>query len=237
MLAHTEAAGVVAVHFAVANEELAVVSVAADPAVDRHLVFEAAYEIGRRTRIDALAEARCSLFDLPLGEGHSWEISEEEIASYQAGERSEHIESATLVDWSIRSQLDLQRAERFGVAPALGALLGLIGPHERGDEFKAVQSAVASYSSKGFEAAALMAFGIRLGAAASRRPEEKGLRRTARLYFDHPYVAIALAGRPSDFTRQRAGHTELFGLPLFSAWVAEPSEPVESGSVREANPG
>jgi hypothetical protein len=231
MLAQTEAAGVVAVHFAVANEELAVVSVAADPAVDRHLVFEAAYEIGRRTRTGNLAEARCSLFDLPLGPGHSWEVFEEEVASYQAGDRSESIVSATLVDWAIRSELDLQKGEGFGVLPALAALLGLIGRHEKGDQFEAVQSAVASYSSEGFEAAAITAFGIRLAAAASRGPEETGLRRTARLFFDHPYAAIALAGRPSDFTGQRAGHTDLFGLPLFSAWVTEPREPVESGSV------
>jgi hypothetical protein len=237
MLAHTEAAGVVAVHFAVANEDLAVLSLAADPAVDRHVVFEAAYEIGRRSRVGTLADARCSLFDLPLGPGHSWEIFEEEIASYHAGERSESIVSATLVDWSIRSELDLQKAERFGVVPALDALLGLIGPHERGDEYEAVQSAVASYSSTGFEAAAVTAFGIRLAAAASGRPTERGLHRTARLFFDHPYAVLALAGRLSDFTRQRAGHTNLFGLPLFSAWVAEPREPVESGSVREANPG
>jgi hypothetical protein len=235
MLAHTEAAGVVAVHFAIANEELAVVSVAADPAVDRHLVFEAAYEIGRRTRMGALAEARCSLFDLPLGPGHSWEIFEKEIASYRGGDRSESIVSATLVDWSIRSELDLQRSERFGVSRALDALLGLIGPLGMSDAYQAVQSAVASYSAKGFEAAAISAFGL-VGASMTMR-EERGLWRTARLYFDHPYVAIALAGRPSDFTRQRAGHTELFGLPLFSAWVAEPREPVESGSVREANPG
>jgi hypothetical protein len=70
MLMQTEAAGVVATHFAVANEEIAVVSVAADPDVERRLVFEAAYEIGRRCRADALLEARCSLFDAPLGQGH-----------------------------------------------------------------------------------------------------------------------------------------------------------------------
>jgi hypothetical protein len=224
MLAQTEAAGIVAVHFAVASDELAVVSVAADPAVDRPLVFEAAYEIGRRCRVDALIEVGCSLFDLPVGQGHSWEIVEGEIASYIAGDRSESIVSATLVDWSIESELDLQRSQRFGVAPALGALLGLIGPDQTGDEFDALQSAVASYTSKGFEAAAITALGIRT-VAAIRGPGEKGLRRTARLFFDHPYAAIALAGRPSDFTRRRAGHTELFGLPLFSAWVSEPREP------------
>ena len=129
-----------------------------------------------------------------------------------------------LVDWSVQSELDLQRSKQFGVAPALGALLKLIGPNQTGDEYRAVQSAIASYTSKGFEAAAITALGVR-AAAAFRRAEEKGLRRTARLFFDHPYAAIALAGRTSDFTRHRAGHTELFGLPLFSVWVNEPREP------------
>ena len=223
VLAHTDAAGVVAVHFAVSDEELAVVSIAADPDVDRHGAFEAAYEIGRRCRTDALTEARCSLFDLALGQGHSWEIVEEEVASYEAGDRSESIVSATLVDWSVDSRLDLQRSDRFGVAPALAALVRLIGPDPRGDRFDAVQSAVASYTSTGFEAAAISTLG--LFGAAFRNPQERGLLRTARLFFDHPYAAVALAGRPSDFTRRRAGHTELFGLPLFSAWVAEPREP------------
>ena len=120
MLAQTEAAGVVAVHFAAASEGLVVLSVAADPAVDRHLVFEAGYEIGRRCRADALIEARRSLFDLPLGQGHSWEILEDEIASHTAGDRSESIADAMLVDWSVQSELDLQRSKQFGVAPALG---------------------------------------------------------------------------------------------------------------------
>jgi hypothetical protein len=175
-----------------------------------------------------LIEARCSLFDLPLGPGHSWEIVEDEIASNQADDRSESILSAVLVDWSVESKLDLKRSDRFGVGPALGALLGLIGSHPMGDEYDAVQSAVASYSSKGFEAAAISALGVRF-AGAFKGPEQKGLRRTARLFFDHPYAAVALAGRPSDFTRQRAGHTELFGLPLFSSWVSEPREP-ETGA-------
>jgi hypothetical protein len=228
MLARTEVAGVVAVHFAVAEEELAVVSVAADPAVERDFVFEAAYEIGRRCRDDAPAEARCSLFDLPLGQGHSWEIVESEVAARQAGERSESIVSATLVEWSNASTLDLQKSELFGITPALDALLALIGPHRTGDVYDAVQSAVASYTSKGFQAAAITAATIR-AMAAFQSPEEKGVRRTARLFFDHPYAAIALAGHLSDFTQQGAGHTDFFGVPLFCAWVSDPREP-ETGT-------
>lgn len=224
MLARTEAAGVVAVHLAVADEDLAVVSVAADPSLDRHVVLEAAYEMARRCRDDELAVARCSLFDLPVGEGHSWEVDEDEVPAHVADERFEEVLGATLVAWSARGELDLQKSDRFGVAPALTALLELIGSHPAGDEFDAVQSAVASYSPTGFEAAAITSFAIMSAIAEPEKPQEKGLRRTARLFFDHPYAAVALAGHHRDFSRARAGHTEMFGLPLFSAWVAQPGE-------------
>jgi len=222
MLARTDAAGVVAVHFAVATEDLAVVSVAADPTLDRAVAFEAAYEIAQRCRDDDLAGARCSLFDLPVGEGHSWQITEEEVRSYTAGERAEEIESAVLAAWSVRGDLDLKTGG-FGIEPALDALLGLIGPSPLGDESEAIQSAIASYTPTGFEAAAIDVLSLRT--RGTRRPLETGLERRARLIFDHPYAAVALAGTTSDFKRARVGHTDMFCLPLFSVWVAEPGEP------------
>ena len=223
MLARTDAAGVVAVHFALATEELAVLSVGADPLIDRRLVFEATYEIARLCREGALDTAHCSLFDLPLGSGHSWDITEHEVVAEVAGERSERIDSAVLAAWRAESELDLQASDAFGVRAILSALLTLVGPHPLGDEVNAVQSAIASYTPTGFEAAAvsvddIVAMGI-------DRREETGVRRKAHLYFDHPYAAVALAGRTSDFTRARAGHTELFCLPLFSAWVSTPQDP------------
>jgi hypothetical protein len=148
MLANTEAAGVVAVHFAVATEDLAVLSVAADPSVERSVVFEAAYEIAQRCREDDLSGARCSLFDLPIGEGHSWEITEDEDLSWTAAEREEQIYSCVLAAWSVRSQLDLL-AGGFGVEPALHALFGLIGPGPLGEGSDAVQSTTASYTATG----------------------------------------------------------------------------------------
>jgi hypothetical protein len=222
-LANTEAAGVVAVHLAVANEELAVLSVAADGSVDRHDVLAAAYEIARRCRSDALAEARCSLFDVPVGTGHSWEITEREVPAQQAGGRSELIEHSVLPGWSVRGELDLKRSDRFGTSPALSALLALIGRDPAGDETAAKQAAVASYTATGFEAAAITAFATVAGR--SHAPLERGHRRTARIVFDHPYAAVALAGATADFTRARAGHTQMFGLPLFAVWIAEPGEP------------
>jgi hypothetical protein len=225
MLADTESAGIVAVHFAQAVEDLGVLSVAAAPAADRRQVFEAAYELARRCRNDTLGLARRSLFDLPLGEGHSWLISEHEISTHEADARREAIDYAVLPAWRSGNKLDLKKSALFGVEPALKAFLQLIGPSPEGDEAKAVQSVVASFTPTGFEAAAVSVFDAETRGIRSRRRTERGLLRRARLYFDHPYVAVALAGRSSDFRRTRAGHTDLFCLPLFSAWVETPSEP------------
>ena len=223
MLAHTESAGVVAVHFAQAEEDLGVLSVSADPGVGRQEVFEAAYELARRCRNDTFDQARLSLFDLPLGEGSSWLISEHEVATREAGTRSERIEYALLPAWRLESRLDLKTSPLFGAQPALDALLGLIGSSPEGDETAAVQSAVASFTPMGFEAAAVSLLYAETGSTS--RPTNRGLQHRAKLYFDHPSAAVALAGSSSDFRRARIGHSDLFCLPLFSAWIETPDEP------------
>jgi hypothetical protein len=222
-LANTNAAGVVAVHVALAVEDVAVMSVSADPAVDRLLVVEAAYELASRSRRDEADSVRCSLFDVPAGQGHSWEITEREVATRVAGERLEEVVSAILPAWTANSDLDLKASPLFGAGPAVSALLALLGPHPAGDETEAVQSASASYSPEGFEAAAVTAFAVR--AAALLRPSHTGRKRQARLYFDHPFAVVALSATANDLDRTGAGHSEAFCLPLFSAWVATPEEP------------
>jgi hypothetical protein len=220
MLASTEAAGTVAVHFALATEELVVISVAADPDVERHQVFEAAYDIARLYRNGRLMAAQCSLFDLPLGMGHSWTISERETLT-KPGHRQQVVESTVLPAWTATNALDLRASDLFGVGPALDALLTLIGPHPDGDVLLAGQAATASYTATGFEAAALdfMVLETRGG-----RRREKGIERRATLLFDHPFVALALAGSTREGRQAQTGHTEMFGLPIFSAWVADPAE-------------
>ncbi len=232
LLVSTESAGVVAAHVAIAQDDLAVISVAADPTLARETVFEAAYEITRLCRDDRLESARCSLFDLPLGQGHSWQITEDEVATYRAGERSESISGAVLAAWSTRGDLNLRASERFGIEPALSALLGLVGPHPEGDDARALQSAVASYSATGFEAAALSILDLEIGDS-SYLLDQRGVERRARLFFDHPHAVIAIAGTSSDFARSRAGHSDIFCLPLFSAWIAEPQEAEEPADGEE----
>lgn len=198
----------VAVHQAMAKEELTVISVSADPAVPRAAVLDAAHEVAALAREHSSSLA-CSLFELPLGIGHSWEIAEREARTYTAGERVERIAGASLPAWHVEGELDLKTSALFGAAPALETMREVIGPSPS-DETEAVQTALASFTRYGFEAAAVTA--VRIRASAGRAPQETGIERTATLRFDHPYAAIAVAQR------------SFAGLPLFSAWIQEPEE-------------
>ncbi len=226
MIARTRSAGVVAVHCAVAREDLTVVSVSGAPDVDRAAVLVGAYEVAA-TVCEDWGESACSLYDLPLGAGHSWEISEREVPVFVAEPRLERIGGAALPAWRVEEQLDLARSAAFGTVPALETLRQLIGPR-RDDQCEARQASVASFTRYGFEAAAVTA--LRIRTAALRRPQARAVERTAVLRFDHPYAAVAIAGRAPGMRRGvSAGpaprDSPFSGLPLFTAWVHEPIEP------------
>lgn len=216
LIARTHAAGLVAVHLAVAREDLTVVSVSAAPEVDRPSAVAAALELAVASLGDPDALA-CSLYDLPLGAGHSWEIAEREVRAVGGPGSRERIAGVVLPAWEVRGELDLTVSDAFGTAPALETLRRLIGPRPD-DECAATQAAVASFTRYGFEAAAVTAFGVRASAALA--PGERVVERTAVLRFDHPYAAVAVAGRPG-----AADPTAFAGLPLFTAWVHQPAEP------------
>lgn len=226
MIARTSAAGVVAAHCAVAREELTVVSVSADPGVERGAVLAAAHEMAAFAAGEDRGTRACSLYDLPLGSGHSWEISEEQVATYVKEAPLERIVGAALPAWSVRGDLELLASARFGTRPALETLRRLIGPRTD-DVCDAAQTAVASFTRYGFEAAAVTAMAVR--ASAARLPIQRTLQRSAVLRFDHPYAAVAIAGRAAWSGRDvgaSAGPASGFaGLPLFSVWVDEPLEP------------
>jgi hypothetical protein len=226
MIARTEAAGIVAVHCAVAREDLTVVSVSGAPEVDRVAVLAGAHEVAAAVCGD-WGRGACSLYDLPLGAGHSWDIAEQELATYVTEPRLERIAGVALPAWRAQQKLDLTSSPAFGTAPALETLRALIGPRPD-DQCEATQAAVASFTRYGFEAAAVTAMGIR--ASAARPPVARTLQRTAVLRFDHSYAAVAIAGRPGSAgggsaAGDAAGDSAWGGLPLFSAWVHEPIEP------------
>jgi hypothetical protein len=225
MIAQTRAAGVVAIHQAVAKEGLTVVSVSADPAIARDRVLDATHEVAARVRAGRPIEAH-SLFDLPVGDGHSWQIKEKQIYTWRAGERAERIAGASLPAWHVRSDLNLESSALFGAAPALATLGQLI--HDADEATQAAQAAVASFTRSGFEAAAVTGLVTAAGA-----PRGRGTERTAILRFDHPYAALAIAGKPVEpgVSGQPAGRTSpSAGLPLFAAWVHEPTEVDEEPS-------
>jgi hypothetical protein len=221
MIARTAAAGLVAVHGAVAREGLTVISVSAAPEADRAAVFAAAYEVaGEACR--EWGRGAFSLWDLPLGVEHSWGISEREVPVFVAEPRLERVAGVALPAWRAEGDLDLRRSPAFGTGPALETLRRLVGPRPD-DRCEATQAAVASFTRYGFQAAAVTALGIR--AAAARRPQRRAIERSAVLRFDHPYAAVAIAGRPSCGVGSSSGFA---GLPLFSAWVQQPIEPEDS---------
>ncbi|MEU3456518.1 hypothetical protein ABZ671_23395 [Micromonospora sp. NPDC006766] len=207
----TARAGDVAVHAAPARPVAAadgragmlVVSVAAAPDVPAADVLAAAQKIaaGAATAPDGIAPGQRSLYDLPLGDTPLWTLREETVRAFGRQERI----GAVLPCWSAESRHNLTPVGFGPAARALGALLGLGEP-----PYEAVQSAVARYGRYGFEAAAVTAFMVATGL-----PPES-IARVAELRFGHPYAVVAVA------TDSAGGPWH--GLPVYSAWVAEPAE-------------
>lgn len=207
----TEAAGPVAVHEAVAQEDLTVICVCADAAADRADVFSAAHEVAGHVAAGSRLPSM-SLFDVPLADGHSWTIAERERPARHHGQRFETITDVALPAWEIERELALLGSPGFGVQSATNVLHQMIG----GGPSDARQVALARFDRYGFKAAAVTA--IATASAGMRPPTETGVERTASLRLDHPFAALAVVGRPSDST------TRFRGLPVFEAWVQTPSE-------------
>jgi hypothetical protein len=210
-VAATDAAGDVAVHTARARGGLHVTSVAAAPGVPETDVIAAAYDLA-----PALATGgpltRRSLFDLPLGEGPLWAISERTGPVKGVSGRQERC-SAALPAWSARSRHNL-------AAPGLGFLVALAALAPDGP-WAAAQSAMARYGRVGFEAAAVSAAAAAMAMTTPRR----GLIRTAELRFGHPYAVVAVTVDPPGPSSGPAGAPGPWhGVPVFSAWVADPED-------------
>ncbi|WBB70906.1 hypothetical protein [Micromonospora sp. WMMD812] len=217
-IAGTARAGDVAVHAAAARPEatggreagLLVVSVAAAPDVPAADVLAAAHEVAVDAATVPRGEgvARRSLYDLPLGETPLWSLREETTRGY--GAREERL-TAVLPCWSAESQHDLTAAG-FGFGAAARALGELVGVPRL--PYEAAQAATARYGRYGFEAAAVSAFGMVTGL-----PPEN-VARVAELRYGHPYAVVAVATDTRDGLPDGPWH----GLPVYSAWVADPAE-------------
>jgi hypothetical protein len=209
-VAATRAVGDVAVHAALAQGGLLVASVAADPDVPAGDVLAAAYDLAPALATGATV-ARRSLFDLPLGDGPLWAIGER-TAPVKSGAAREERCTAVLPAWTAQSEHDLGDPS-LGFAAAAHALAP-------GDPWEARQAAMARYSRTGFEAAAVSGLAV----AMAMRVPRTGLVRTAELRFSRPYAVVAVTVDSPD----RGGPGPWHGLPVFSAWVADPEDAGEA---------
>lgn len=140
---------------------------------------------------------RAPLADRPLGEHGHYAVTEELRAGGDA-----HL--AFLPAWEVTSDHDLMADPELGFG-AVGRALA----EGTGKPVDARQVAVARYGQYGFEAAAITSVAVR---SAFIRPTRV---RVATLRFGHPYAVVAVADAKGPWA----------GLPVFAAWVAEPSEP------------
>ena len=217
-LAGTDRAGTVGVHLTGARGGLLVGSViAADPAVPASDVLATAEEIITAEARQAGSVARLSLFDLPLGDGPVWSIGEQQADTTAPHGREEQV-ICVLPAWSAQTDLDLRDDEALGFATAARALAEAL---ELGQwRYDARQAAMARYSAVGFEAAAVTGLAVAMSARVSR----PGRRRVATVRFAHPFAVVAAAFDDRQTRHASPVPSAWHGLPVFSAWVSEPTE-------------
>jgi hypothetical protein len=140
---------------------------------------------------------------LPIGDHALWSVREVMAAADSC--------LAVLPAWSATSDHNL-------AAPGLGFRAAKDALVRNDDPWQAKQSAMARYSRTGFEAAAVSAMAV---TAAARLPVRH---RDVVLRFGHPYAVVAVA---------TGGSAAWNGVPVFSAWVAEPENATDDDeSVR-----
>lgn len=181
------------------------------------MVLAAAYDLATAP-FRAATMPRRSLFDLPLGDGPAWTITEE--PARPDGTPPERW-VAVLPAWSAESEHDLTD-EAFGFAAAARPIIALLPPN--GYWFDARQSAVARYTRTGFEAAAVTAFAIE----SALRVSVTGMNRAAEVRFGHPYAVVAVASDARWIPqRDEIAYGPWHGMPVFSAWITEPDDATE----------
>jgi hypothetical protein len=216
-ITHTERAGRVAVHLTGARGGLLVGSVIAiDETVPVADVLAAAEDIVTSEATEPLSVGATSLFDLPLGEASIWTISEEPVET-ESPDGREEVAVAVLPAWAADTTVSLDDA-RLGIPTVAEAIKNALGLPDL--DYDASQVAMARYSAIGFEAAAV----TRLAFRSSRPQMRPGHRRTAMLRFGHPYAVVAATSADQRVRPNAQVAVDWHGLPVFSAWVAEPTE-------------
>lgn len=186
---------------------LAVVSVVDERDADPSATLATALDLAPAAATGTLATT--STWDLP-GDGHAWTLREETAQGYSPDDRPELVE-VVLPAWRASTRIDLRSGTACGFAGLARTMAALVPERFHPIEVEAAQRAVAGFDTAGFEAAAVTAVGF---LARGMAPRQEVVRRVATVRFDRPFAAVAVA------TDQR-----WWGLPVFSAWVAEVVEP------------
>jgi hypothetical protein len=194
------AAGRVTAFVVSSQDRLLVASVAGGPAAEPAHLLDAAQQIAMGVAAGT-PPPRVSLFDLPLGDGPAWRVSEQIVAADEGTERYETL----LPAWQVRAEHELTARPDLGF-PAAGAALIALLPRDGDYRAAARQSAIARYGRDGFEAAAVTTLGVR---AVSFRVIEERPVRTARVEFTRPHAVVAVTG----------GSGAWAAMPVFAAWV------------------
>ncbi|CAN5328185.1 hypothetical protein BH18ACT9_BH18ACT9_18370 [soil metagenome] len=216
----TDAAGRVAACEMSSESGLRVLSVIAEESLPPAQVHVAALQVaasraGSKDGTDPAVPV--DLFDVDLGEGHAWTLTESTASRRTSQERLAEFVTY-LPAWSASTTHDLTSAP--GVSPASKTLGEFAHALDRPVAFEARQSAVAEFTRVGFKAAAVTVIAMRATGVPSD-PRRVRLRR-AEVKFGRPYAVVATA----------AGHGAWDGLPVFSAWVERPAEASERASGR-----
>lgn len=212
----TPSAGEVAVHVRPTRSDFIVTSVIAAPDVPLERVIAAAHEVASGSdRVE-----RRSLFSLPLGDGHSWTITEEEVEADHADSRTQS-GRIVLPAWKAETPpIDLLKHEGFGFRPAVRALESLLPFSPDGYATRAIQVTNAAYDRYGFRASSVtMSTTFDTMAMSWDRERHVGLHRHVEVRFGRPYAVVAYADGPGERPHPWRG------VPLFSAWVTQPMEP------------
>jgi hypothetical protein len=212
----TESAGLVGALISRGTDGLTVFSVLADPTAAPATVVAAAHEIAAWACERPTGAVPHSLFDLPLGLGHAWEIVESEVDTGVNGERVEVVR-AFLPAWEAHSPAtDLMANPAFGFQAAGDAMRELLDPMERGDAPQAAQSTMARFDRDGFSAASASALDV--PGLGFTLPRGRGVKRVATIRFSRPFAVVAVTESPHPWPQR------WHGVPVFSAWVTKPSE-------------
>jgi len=216
----TESAGLVAAQVKTAKDGFYVASVIAAPEVPHAVAMAAAYEVAAAAVEPSERVQVVSLYDLPLGDGHAWSLTEEK---FKAQQPNVQLQSARVVlpAWHAPTRsINLLKNPAFGLGAAAIALIEQLPPNEDGYDAEAVQATTARFDRPGFSAASVTALLIMDGMAAGpgrERTSYDGYLRHVDVRFNRPYAAVAIASA-------KLGEP-WHGLPFVSAWVTEPTEP------------